>query len=100
MFQQPNYTVPGGRISPSVSEADLRNPVDNMKGEVSCWMSTICATMMICGIKWTTVLIPQVLNQDNWRIYIYCQQDELVIHKLNFTDLAWYRYLRVVVPLS
>ncbi|KAK2167225.1 hypothetical protein LSH36_31g09031 [Paralvinella palmiformis] len=28
-----NYTVPGGRISPSVSETDLKNPVDNLKVE-------------------------------------------------------------------
>ena len=32
---QTNYNVPGGRISPSVSEADLRNPVESLKGEVS-----------------------------------------------------------------
>ncbi|XP_064621607.1 regulator of G-protein signaling 7-like isoform X3 [Lineus longissimus] len=28
---KPSYQVPGGRISPSVSEADLRNPADSMR---------------------------------------------------------------------
>ncbi|XP_074663196.1 regulator of G-protein signaling 7-like [Tubulanus polymorphus] len=30
----PNYNVPGGRISPSVSEADLRNPVETLKKDI------------------------------------------------------------------
>ncbi|XP_067681095.1 regulator of G-protein signaling 7-like isoform X2 [Haliotis asinina] len=31
---QPNYAVPGGRISPSVSEADLHNPTDAIRREI------------------------------------------------------------------
>ncbi|XP_064621614.1 regulator of G-protein signaling 7-like isoform X10 [Lineus longissimus] len=31
---KPSYQVPGGRISPSVSEADLRNPADSMRKDV------------------------------------------------------------------
>lgn len=30
-----NYAVPGGRISPSVSEADLHNPADTLKHELA-----------------------------------------------------------------
>lgn len=33
-FFQINYNVPGGRISPSVSEVDLRNPQNSIKKEV------------------------------------------------------------------
>ncbi|KAK2184347.1 hypothetical protein NP493_269g00000 [Ridgeia piscesae] len=32
---KPNYNVPGGRISPSVSETDVRNPSDNIRSDVS-----------------------------------------------------------------
>ncbi|XP_064599679.1 regulator of G-protein signaling 7-like isoform X2 [Liolophura sinensis] len=31
---RPNYAVPGGRISPSVSEADLHNPQESLKYDV------------------------------------------------------------------
>ena len=34
-FFQPNYAVPGGRLSPSISEADLCNPCDNIRHDVS-----------------------------------------------------------------
>ncbi|KAL8572004.1 hypothetical protein ACOMHN_057687 [Nucella lapillus] len=30
-MSKPNYAVPGGRISPSISEADLHNPTDSIK---------------------------------------------------------------------
>ena len=33
-----NYNVPGGRISPSVSEADLRSPIELLKAEVSTFI--------------------------------------------------------------
>ena len=35
VYFQANYNVPGGRISPSVSEADLRNPTESLKLDVS-----------------------------------------------------------------
>ncbi|KAL8624384.1 hypothetical protein ACOMHN_012784 [Nucella lapillus] len=31
----PNYAVPGGRISPSVSEADLHNPTDSIRHDIA-----------------------------------------------------------------
>ncbi|CAC5379104.1 RGS [Mytilus coruscus] len=31
---RPNYAVPGGRLSPSVSEADLHNPCESLRHEV------------------------------------------------------------------
>ncbi|BFZ12476.1 hypothetical protein BsWGS_15515 [Bradybaena similaris] len=33
-MSRPNYAVPGGRISPSVSEADLHTPADSMRHEI------------------------------------------------------------------
>ncbi|XP_041352932.1 regulator of G-protein signaling 7-like isoform X2 [Gigantopelta aegis] len=33
-MSRPNYAVPGGRISPSVSEADLHNPTDSIRREI------------------------------------------------------------------
>ncbi|KAK3094103.1 hypothetical protein FSP39_024168, partial [Pinctada imbricata] len=32
---RPNYAVPGGRISPSISETDLHNPCDNLRHEIN-----------------------------------------------------------------
>ena len=32
---QPNYAVPGGRISPSVSEADLHHHSDSIRKDIS-----------------------------------------------------------------
>lgn len=34
-LQHMQCSVPGGRISPSVSEEDLQNPVDSIKKEAS-----------------------------------------------------------------
>ncbi|XP_052697352.1 regulator of G-protein signaling 7-like isoform X9 [Crassostrea angulata] len=31
----PNYAVPGGRLSPSISESDLFNPCDNIRHDIS-----------------------------------------------------------------
>ncbi|KAL3874180.1 hypothetical protein ACJMK2_037227 [Sinanodonta woodiana] len=33
-FTKPNYAVPGGRISPSVSEADLHHPIESVQREI------------------------------------------------------------------
>ena len=34
-YFQPNYAVPGGRISPSVSEADLHHHSENIRKDIS-----------------------------------------------------------------
>ena len=44
-----NYNVPGGRISPSVSEADLRSPIELLKAEVSTFMPQVISYIVFWG---------------------------------------------------
>ena len=56
---QTNYNVPGGRLSPSVSEADLRNPVESVKLEVGVMQifQKRDATVYILGIRWLLLVL-------------------------------------------
>jgi hypothetical protein len=44
---QPNYAVPGGRLSPSVSEVDLNHPADSLRKDLLHAVSLCALSLLI-----------------------------------------------------